>query len=110
MTGVIRVTWMTKMSGTTGLAWITRMNGMTGISRMGRMSGMTSSSMKKPEKDLILQRGKQCDLENCVYHWKNSQQNVVVLYQLRKLQKWKKLIPKMPEITNGGPQSLCFLS
>ena len=54
MTGVIRVTWMTKMSGTTGLACITRMNRMTGISCMGRMSGMTSSLMKKPEKDLIL--------------------------------------------------------
>ena len=54
MTGVIRVTWMTKMSGTTGLAWITRMKRMTGISWMGRMSGMTSSLMKKPEKDLIL--------------------------------------------------------
>ena len=91
MTGVIRVTWMTKMSGTTGLAWITRMNGMTGISWMGRMSGMTSSLMKKPEKDLILERGKQWDLENCVYHWKNSQS-----YKKR-----KKMIPKMPEITNG---------
>ena len=54
MTGVTRVTWMTKMSGMTELAWITKMNSMTGISWMGRMTGMTSSSMKKPEKDLML--------------------------------------------------------
>ena len=54
MTGVTRVTWMTKMSGMTELAWITKMNRMTGISWMGRMTGMTSSSMKKPEKDLML--------------------------------------------------------
>ena len=48
---------MTKMSGMTELAWITKMNRMTGISWMGRMTGMTSSahsSMKKPEKDLML--------------------------------------------------------
>ena len=51
MTGVTRVTWMTKMSGMTELAWITKMNRMTGISWMGRM---TSSSIKKPEKDLML--------------------------------------------------------
>ena len=51
MTGVTRVTWMTKMSGMTELAWITKMNRMTGISWMGRM---TSSSVKKPEKDLML--------------------------------------------------------
>ena len=38
----------------TELAWITKMNRMTGISWMGRMTGMTSSSMKKPEKDLML--------------------------------------------------------
>ena len=54
MTGVTRVNWMTKMSGMTELAWITKMNRMTGISWMGRMTGMTSSSMKKPEKDLML--------------------------------------------------------
>ena len=56
MTGVTRETWMTKMSGMTELAWITKMNRMTGISWMGRMTGMTSSSMKKPEKDLMLCR------------------------------------------------------
>ena len=60
MTGVTRVNWMTKMSGMPELAWITKMNTMTGISWM-RVSGMTSSSMKKPEKDLILCRiGKLC--------------------------------------------------
>jgi len=51
MTGGTRVNWMTKMSGTTELAWITKMNRMTGIREMRRM---TSSSMKKPEKDLML--------------------------------------------------------
>ena len=55
MTGVTRVNWMTKMSGMPELASITKMNKMTGISWM-RVSGMTSSSMKKPEKDLILCR------------------------------------------------------
>ena len=97
MTGVTRVNWMTKMSGMPELAWITKMNKMTGISWM-RVSGMTSSSMKKPEKDLIL-----CRIWKIVYLWKNSQENVVVLYQLRKVKKRKKLIPKMPEITNGEP-------
>ena len=51
MTGVTRVAWMTKMSGMTELAWITKINRMTGISWMGRMS---SSSIKKPEKHLML--------------------------------------------------------
>ena len=41
------------------------MNRMTEISWMGRMSGMTPSLIKKPEKDF--KRGKQWDLENCVY-------------------------------------------
>ena len=40
-----------------------------------------------------------------LYLWKNPKQNVVVLYELRKLQKMIKLIPEMPEINNRGPSS-----
>ena len=96
MKGVTRVTWMTKMSGTTELAWKTKMNSMTGISWMGRM---TSSSVKKPEKDLML-----CGILKIVCtSGKILSKNVVVLYQLRKVKTRKKLIPKMPEISNGEP-------
>ena len=79
MTGVTRVTWMNKMigmAGTTGLAWMNRMNRMTGISWMSSKSKMTWSLMRENLKKIwYFKGGRQWDLENCVYLWKNSKQN-----------------------------------
>ena len=76
MTGLTRVTWMNKMigmAGTTGLAW---MNRMTGISWMSSKSKMTWSLMRENLKKIwYFKGGRQWDLENCVYLWKNSKQN-----------------------------------
>ena len=93
---------MTKMIGTTGvtritgLAWMTKMN-----SWMSGMSGIDGSHLMK-EPELILYKEETVGFRK-LYLWKNPKQNVVVLYELRKLQKMIKLIPEMPEINNRGP-------
>ena len=90
MTGVTRVTWMTKMSGTTELAWITRVSRMTGILKLDGQDEWDDLIFNE---EALKRFDTLWDLENCVYLWKNSQQNVVVLYKLRKFKKRKKLIP-----------------
>ena len=64
MTGVTRVTWMTKMSGTTDLGWITRVSRMTGILKLDGYDEWDDLIFNE---EALKRFDTLWDLENCVY-------------------------------------------